>query len=62
VRLLEARGVPHSLEALMALETAADREDWARMLDAAADLEEEAAASVRRSTTVDYLPSEMQSW
>ncbi|MFP4250310.1 MAG: hypothetical protein ACLFU7_11670 [Armatimonadota bacterium] len=62
VRLLEARGMPHSLEALMALETPEGREDWARMLEAAARLEEAAATSVRRASTVDYLPSEAQSW
>ncbi|MFW5867003.1 MAG: hypothetical protein ACOCX2_04255 [Armatimonadota bacterium] len=62
VRLLEARGVPHSLEALMAVETQNDREDWARMLEAAAEIEGKAVASVRLSATVDYLPSEAQSW
>lgn len=62
VRLLEARGVPHSPEALMALETAHDREDWARLLEFAAREERKAAACVRLSATADYTPDEAPAW
>lgn len=62
VRLLEARGVPYSPEALMALESAAGREDWAELLEAAMRMEAKAARSVRLSATADYLPEEASPW
>lgn len=62
VQLLEARGVPHSPEALAALEDAEGREDWADLLQAASDLEDEAAAAVRLSLSADYLPDEASPW
>lgn len=62
VRLLEARGVPHSPEALIAVETAEDREDWANLLQAAVAAEERAARSIRLALTADYLPDEAADW
>ncbi|MFP4250656.1 MAG: hypothetical protein ACLFU7_13435 [Armatimonadota bacterium] len=62
VRLLEARGVPHSPEALMALETEDGRGDWAALLEFAVSAEEKAAACVRLSATADYPPEEAPAW
>ena len=62
VLLLEARGVPHSPEALDAVETPEGREDWANLLAIAAQHEEAAAAAVRQAHSVDYPPEEAAQW
>ena len=62
VRLLEARGVPGSREALEPLESAEGRADWVGLLRAARDLERHAASDVRLSASADYLPEEASPW
>lgn len=62
VRLLEARGVPGSREALEALATDRGRADWSDLLEAVADLDEDAARAVRLSASADYLPEEARPW
>jgi len=62
VLLLEARGLPHSMEALDALETREGRADWADLLEMAARHEEQAAAAIRRAHSADYPPEEAALW
>ena len=62
VLLLESRGLPHSLEALEALETRAGREDWADLLVMASRLEESAASALRQARSADYPPEEATPW
>ncbi|GEM_PF-5424822 len=62
VRLLEARGLPGSAEALEALQTREGREDWAELLEAAARIEAEAATAIERAHRVDFPPEEAAEW
>ena len=62
VRLLEARGLPQSAEALEALQTREGRGDWAELLEAAAGMEAEAASAIERAHAVDFPPEEAAQW